>query len=633
MSDKDEIASSEAGFERDASSFPNETKRVLSSVTEHHAQAQFDHQSVGTPSRSSRLLVGWWGWELISMTLAVILFGLFWWLVGHFDGELVSEWHYGPQLRFSPFKTLPSAAAFISSVFRVLVLYPVTGAMGQLKWDHFRIPSARPVAKLQAFDSASRGTAGSLKLLFSKGAFYSLNISLGCILIIGALLLGSAAQNTITQELETKWTVHPKATLAVSMLYNYSAHHDENLTHPVGLNADPPMQAALLNAWSSQLSPSSLNKNINTIPARCPEGQCRWQNITTLAVGHQCLSAGSAQEPNGSAFSKQADIRGRIIITTAYGTLKMVDAQLRLKPRRSIPPLSAFRQWTGDPRVIVHLSAITQNEDHVEAVECLLYWRLHRINSSKYDAVNKTLAEDVAHISKPRSGKGVWGEGQHDIWFHAPCNSNLTTTSGEQSDYNRNGSSTPLKVDCDYVVTEDAHLGLVKFLTTSLKGYVYPDTSETPTVNRTDDAVTELFHWSLDRYAQNATDPLKQTLDTYVGNLAEGMGINMRAMSQDAVVGEAGKEEQLFLTHHWFILYPGIMLACSMYLLGYAMWRTRHQPAWKTSLLPFLYHGFERPVADYENSSNLAWMEEASKLEYVVLRDDADGLGLKLRAC
>lgn len=67
-----------------------------------------------------------------------------------------------------PFTYLPSMAGLLMSILRITMLYPVSAAMGQLKWHYFRRPGSRPVTDLKAFDDASRGVFGSFKMLTSK---------------------------------------------------------------------------------------------------------------------------------------------------------------------------------------------------------------------------------------------------------------------------------------------------------------------------------------------------------------------------------------------------------------------------------------------------------------------------------
>lgn len=103
---------------------------------------------------------------MVSITIALIVFALYMYLLRSYDGELYDSWD--ENLLSTPFRNLQSAADFAVTLLRLFMLYPVTAAMGQLKWHYFRRRSSRPVSDLKAFDDASRGISGSLQLIFSR---------------------------------------------------------------------------------------------------------------------------------------------------------------------------------------------------------------------------------------------------------------------------------------------------------------------------------------------------------------------------------------------------------------------------------------------------------------------------------
>ncbi|KAK1998298.1 hypothetical protein LX36DRAFT_700379 [Colletotrichum falcatum] len=113
--------------------------------------------------------------ELASMAAAVILFGLYLFLLRMYDEKNVSTFKDSPF--FYLFGNLQSAVAFITTLLRCFMLYPVASAMGQLKWHYFQRSSARRISDLQAFEEASRGILGSFQLIFSRNAFTYYNSS------------------------------------------------------------------------------------------------------------------------------------------------------------------------------------------------------------------------------------------------------------------------------------------------------------------------------------------------------------------------------------------------------------------------------------------------------------------------
>ncbi len=73
------------------------------------------------------------------------------------DGAAPPDWPLGI--------TLNTFVAFFTSLARVAFMLPVVEGIGQLKWLWFASPQPRPLADFAAFDEASRGAFGSLKLL------------------------------------------------------------------------------------------------------------------------------------------------------------------------------------------------------------------------------------------------------------------------------------------------------------------------------------------------------------------------------------------------------------------------------------------------------------------------------------
>lgn len=127
-------------------------------------------QSIEPPSSTSRLISGWWYPELACMVLSLAVFGFYCWVLKRWDQHLWQDWFDNrPSFIFKYFvKNLGSAASSIMSTLKILMFIPITASMGQLKWHYlFQRRFPRPVAELQTFDAASRGVAGSIKLIVS----------------------------------------------------------------------------------------------------------------------------------------------------------------------------------------------------------------------------------------------------------------------------------------------------------------------------------------------------------------------------------------------------------------------------------------------------------------------------------
>lgn len=67
--------------------------------------------------------------------------------------------------------TLNTVVALLATLCRFVVAIPIAEGISQLKWNWFAV-RPRPIKALYAFDQASRGPVGSLRLNFSKNGRY-----------------------------------------------------------------------------------------------------------------------------------------------------------------------------------------------------------------------------------------------------------------------------------------------------------------------------------------------------------------------------------------------------------------------------------------------------------------------------
>ncbi|KAF6809542.1 hypothetical protein CSOJ01_06833 [Colletotrichum sojae] len=535
-------------------------------------------QAVKRPSFTNRLFDGWWTLELVSMTLALAVFAIYLHLLRSYDGQLYDSWDENPLS--TPFRNLQSAADFAVTLLRLFMLYPVTAAMD------------------------------------NNGH----SISVGGILVIGTLYLGSSTQNTILIKSDSDYqapsnvSVDHSARASLPFAHHYGEYmfyDDEGQDR--NLNANRTMQAAVLTAWSYYEYPQYLGgRKASTLPVRCSTTSCRWDNVTTLAVVNTCESA-NASTSDGIGYSSQAGIKSLVNVTVSDGEPATKNAYLRLKTSRKVPDNSTFAGYDPDG-VIVHLAAIARvGGDKHEAVECILQWKVREIQNITYDSTTRLLNETIFNRNDIVPTIATDEKGRSNITFsHAPCNFNNTGR-------------------CAYTVAWEAHVGLQNFLAQVLKGHVYQDSSRDNRVVRPDDVLTDLLALSFE--SKKTTDRLKATVNSYMTNVAIDIGNAIRTVSSSrkTKTGKVLMEAQYYEIDWNFVLYPGIMMFLSMYLFFSTVWRTRKSPAWKSSPLPLLYHGFERPVGEKESLPDLAWMKEASEKHKVVLRNDNDGLGLKLR--
>jgi uncharacterized protein DUF3176 len=127
-----------------------------------------------TPSRSfyykttrfAFLMTEWWIPEIFSFLISGALFGVYWYLLDEYNNKPISYWEDGLGVS-TMFTTLPSAIAFLTTIMRGAMIFPVASAIGQWKWHNFK-RKPRRLIEFERFDKASRGIMGSAGFILSR---------------------------------------------------------------------------------------------------------------------------------------------------------------------------------------------------------------------------------------------------------------------------------------------------------------------------------------------------------------------------------------------------------------------------------------------------------------------------------
>jgi hypothetical protein len=101
---------------------------------------------------------GSWIPETIAVAVALAAVGSILGVLEKFNGHALPEWPY--------YITLNALIALLAAVATAAMNVSVQNSMSQLKWIRFSQSSVR-LSDMEAFDEASRGTWGAVKLLFT----------------------------------------------------------------------------------------------------------------------------------------------------------------------------------------------------------------------------------------------------------------------------------------------------------------------------------------------------------------------------------------------------------------------------------------------------------------------------------
>jgi uncharacterized membrane protein len=143
-----------------------EIQHMSGSSSDHHAPAPPERTSF--KARTFAFIEKYWVIESLGLVLALgSLFAIVG-LLTAYDGEKAPNWNPSVHVK-KVNKTFPITINAIISIFATTyssgLMIPVAACMSQLKWVWFQ--QGRPLADYQAFESAARGPAGSVVLLWT----------------------------------------------------------------------------------------------------------------------------------------------------------------------------------------------------------------------------------------------------------------------------------------------------------------------------------------------------------------------------------------------------------------------------------------------------------------------------------
>jgi Protein of unknown function (DUF3176) len=132
----------------------NEKRPKTPSV--HEVSLQDGETGSVSPGSSKHLSGGSWTVEIISFTIVLLSLASVIGVLAHYNGEAMPDWPTG--------MTLNTLIALLTAIANAALASPLQQGISQLKWVNFKRGS-RPLTDMEAFDDASRGIWGSVKLL------------------------------------------------------------------------------------------------------------------------------------------------------------------------------------------------------------------------------------------------------------------------------------------------------------------------------------------------------------------------------------------------------------------------------------------------------------------------------------
>lgn len=120
-------------------------------------------------TKRSKNSTHYWPWEWLCELLAVASLGATVILLWYYQGRPQAEWQQS-------YFTLNGLVAFLATLTKTGLIVPVSASISQQKWLRFlpgkkKVQKARRLGDFELFDEASRGSLGSIKLVFSLDAW------------------------------------------------------------------------------------------------------------------------------------------------------------------------------------------------------------------------------------------------------------------------------------------------------------------------------------------------------------------------------------------------------------------------------------------------------------------------------
>lgn len=143
------------GDQRSSSSRTSNEKNLKKPAV-HQVSLDDDETRLLSSGSSKYLDGGSWTVEIFCFVIAVSALAAVIGVLAHYNGKSMPDWPTG--------MTLNTLIAILTAIANAVLATPLQQGLSQLKWINFKRES-RPLTDMDAFDDASRGFWGSIRLL------------------------------------------------------------------------------------------------------------------------------------------------------------------------------------------------------------------------------------------------------------------------------------------------------------------------------------------------------------------------------------------------------------------------------------------------------------------------------------
>ncbi|ETS77791.1 hypothetical protein PFICI_09853 [Pestalotiopsis fici W106-1] len=544
---------------------------------------------------------GSWTLEIVTILFACAAVGGIMGVLARFENRPLPDWPY--------YITLNALIALLAAVALATMSVSLQNGISQLKWIRFK-ESRAPLADMETFDEASRGTWGALKLLATaRGGFLG---SFGAVIAIVSLALGPFAQQIITYQMRTVMDESP-GSATIARAQNYTGALPGN-TSSTGYVPILPLKSAVYNGLFAE------NGRPNAaLKFERQTGNCTWSAFDTIGVCHECVdltpymsrycaaSDDNNQDcgwkvPQGPAYlNSSADVFSMTpLIPSASGDMphSTIMRLVFMGTEAKDGLAGELKPWAQQ----CALSVCLQTIDAAVANGVLSENVTARVvNRTVVDMTRDTSSQDFAAYVTGQDGE-VYNVGMEALLSMRGWFSSLFAA----------GRAVRTTADANRTITDNS---VVVNLTVGISsGVTFFDS----------DIVTA-FYWNYYEY-QDADG-----IDMLMSDMATSMTVAFRSFFGAVPVSGKAISMESFVHVRWgFAVLPIVVVVATVLFLMAAIYRTRQSntKALKSSALAMLFHGLDEDIrSQFGSVRNLNDKKRQARVVKVQL-NESDGKSL-----
>ncbi|KAI1123639.1 hypothetical protein F5Y10DRAFT_47852 [Nemania abortiva] len=541
---------------------------------------------------------GSWIPEIISVTVALGAIGSILGILAKFNGHALPAWPF--------YITLNALIALLTSVITATMNLSLQNSMSQLKWIRFNEAKTR-LSNMEAFDEASRGTWGAIKLLFTlRGGVLG---SFGATVSIVALLLGPFAQQIVTYQTRE---VDSLQGATVSRALNYTGALPGN-TSSTGFVPLLPLKSAVYNGLFAENGRPDA-----ALAFECQSGNCTWDRFDTLGVCAECVdltpfieqfcAPGVTSDNCGWQVPQGANLADS---TEVFSLTSKIPTAFGDQPHSSIVRLifMGTESYDGKPGEIKPWSR-----------QCTISACLQTLESTVSNAVmdekivDTKINNTVLDNSDLNDGRdhGVYVVGDDGTEYLLSIQAMLSMRGWFTSLFT-NGSASRSAASYNRTITDNS---VVVNLTVGISsGETFFDS----------DIVTA-FYWNYYEYANG--------VDLLVSDMATSMTVAFRSfVGAVPVAGRAIYMESYVHVRWGFAVVPIVVVVGAALFLVAAIYQSKRSTTrvWKSSALAMLFHGLDESTKrHFADATSLREQKAEARGTKVQLEESEDGTLLRM---